>query len=433
MQPKLAIPGSAATTSVRLAPIAALRCTWARQSDGTGALPRHRLALAALLIASGCGRGSSEHSTSSPHPTRSPTPAEPPSLSVSDAVLCIAGNGSAQCWGEREYGRLGDLDGRPLSGVRAVAVGEGPTCACMENGDVHCWGPHGFVDGEPFLTSRTHEALHCTDVFVGRMAVCAATEAGTLACWGWVERRAFERLYPGDHEIVGTTDVPGWGTSSLPWRETPRVASSVGRPATFALGARTACMIHAGSWSCTGRALDLAPFHDIDIFDFDRQVSARTALEFAELAPGARLLDVGDAGNGVAEACVSDGRSVECWVEERSDHCAQPSCRCDRSPGYVAPCDVPTSRAAPVAPIRALRVEGARACVLGEDGSLWCWSTTTPDAPQRMTTHVLAFDLAPRRTCVLGEDHATRCWANGDPPPGPITVEPQEWLSAPAR
>jgi alpha-tubulin suppressor-like RCC1 family protein len=61
--------------------------------------------------------------------------------------------GAVQCWGNDEYGQLGNgathvLMTPPktdlLGGVQAIAAGGSHTCALMTTGGVRCWGNNDY-------------------------------------------------------------------------------------------------------------------------------------------------------------------------------------------------------------------------------------------------------------------------------------------------
>jgi len=64
-------------------------------------------------------------------------------------TCALMDTGGVRCWGENDYGQLGDGtttdNSTPptsdvLTGVQAIAAGNFHTCALMKNGGMQCWG-----------------------------------------------------------------------------------------------------------------------------------------------------------------------------------------------------------------------------------------------------------------------------------------------------
>lgn len=120
---------------------------------------------------------------------------------------CVVANGAAYCWGNGDYGALGNGDGRTssnpvavstsgvLSGktVTAIAAGLRHTCA-IASGDVYCWGNNdqGQLGNSSNITSMTPVAITKTGVLSGKTitAIVAGSlhscviASGAVFCWG---------------------------------------------------------------------------------------------------------------------------------------------------------------------------------------------------------------------------------------------------------
>jgi alpha-tubulin suppressor-like RCC1 family protein len=157
------------------------------------------------------------------------------SVSVGNGHTCaILDNGDLKCWGYDYYGQLGDggsntNQGSPvsLSGSNTwdsstgsssgsgsgsgggssttssfayannkVSAGNEHTCAILDNGDLKCWGDDqygGLGDGGS-NTDTNAPSSTAVDLGTGRTAVavaggthhtCAILDNGDLKCWGW--------------------------------------------------------------------------------------------------------------------------------------------------------------------------------------------------------------------------------------------------------
>lgn len=109
--------------------------------------------------------------------------------------------GAVKCWGDNASGQLGDgtksgqstpVDVSGLaSGVAAIAVGFNHACAMMMDGDLRCWGDNyfgGLGNGTNVDSAVPVEvsglANDTVDVDAGYRFTCAVTSAGGVKCWG---------------------------------------------------------------------------------------------------------------------------------------------------------------------------------------------------------------------------------------------------------
>ncbi len=109
--------------------------------------------------------------------------------------------GGAKCWGDNQYGQLGDsttvdrttpVDVTGLTlGIMGVNAGGGHTCALTEAGGVKCWGWNSSGQMGDGTTANFPEPVDVTSLTSGVSAVstgyahtCALTAMGGLKCWG---------------------------------------------------------------------------------------------------------------------------------------------------------------------------------------------------------------------------------------------------------
>ncbi|MBN1439625.1 MAG: hypothetical protein JW929_09470 [Anaerolineales bacterium] len=109
--------------------------------------------------------------------------------------------GGIRCWGNNEYGQLGDgtvvnrsapvAVGGLAQGMRWAEAGWNHTCGIDRNGAVLCWGWNNFGqlgDGTKATRSKPSGVYGLTEgtaaVAVGRAYTCAAAESGGVKCWG---------------------------------------------------------------------------------------------------------------------------------------------------------------------------------------------------------------------------------------------------------
>jgi alpha-tubulin suppressor-like RCC1 family protein len=109
--------------------------------------------------------------------------------------------GRAFCWGDDEFGQLGDNaaeadHGTPVpvaggaSNWTAVSTGDTTTCGRRANARLWCWGDDDFgqLGNDPPSASRRMPVLVAgsgwASVVAGATAVCGRRTSGRLLCWG---------------------------------------------------------------------------------------------------------------------------------------------------------------------------------------------------------------------------------------------------------
>jgi alpha-tubulin suppressor-like RCC1 family protein len=116
-------------------------------------------------------------------------------------TCALTGSGAVKCWGENDYGQLGDGSNtdRSLpvpvsgltSGVAAIAAGGQHTCAVTRRGAVRCWGRNlagqlgdGTTKTRIRPTALSTLAHGVVAVAAGRNHTCALMRASRVVCWG---------------------------------------------------------------------------------------------------------------------------------------------------------------------------------------------------------------------------------------------------------
>lgn len=134
-------------------------------------------------------------------------------LGVSHACALLE-DGTMRCWGTDTKGELGDdraelttraavavigEGGAPFGGVRAIALGDGFSCALLDDRSVRCWGYNGAgelgqgvlgVDtsqarpGGPVVDPQGAPLAGVRSIDARGARACALLDGGTLSCWG---------------------------------------------------------------------------------------------------------------------------------------------------------------------------------------------------------------------------------------------------------
>lgn len=129
-------------------------------------------------------------------------------ISIGLAYVCAVADGKAYCWGDNQYGQLGDStttnrdapvavnDSGVLAGktVTNIAAGHGHACA-VADGLAYCWGGggNGRLGRGSTSSSSVPVAVSTSGALNGKTVVqvglgsghsCALTADGIVACWG---------------------------------------------------------------------------------------------------------------------------------------------------------------------------------------------------------------------------------------------------------
>lgn len=182
-------------------------------------------------------------------------------LAAGDGHTCaLLDDGTARCWGDNQFGQLGDngtierhspVVVTGLTGATAIVASGGSsgdhTCALLAGGTVKCWGRNSFRQlGGPTNEDRSFPVpvpgigganVAARALAVGQNYSCALMEDGAVKCWGSLES--------------GNISIPFGGTPApVPWLGAP--APVVG----IAAGPERFCVVKEdGSMACMGVAM----------------------------------------------------------------------------------------------------------------------------------------------------------------------------------
>ncbi len=121
-------------------------------------------------------------------------------VALFDGHACVLrAGGKVSCWGQNRHGQLGipagtDIQRSPVevtslgAAAKAVAVGNGFSCALLVNGTVKCWGINAAGQLGTALggaaTGLVTGITTATAISAGQTAACVALQGGYVQCWG---------------------------------------------------------------------------------------------------------------------------------------------------------------------------------------------------------------------------------------------------------
>ena len=116
------------------------------------------------------------------------------------ACAIVDPGGALRCWGENNYGQLGDdsttdrstpVTVSTITGVYAVAAGGSHTCAIDTTGTTWCWGQgnsgqigDGMTFGNRTVPVQPDWTQTAIAIAAGYQHTCAITVGGSVYCWG---------------------------------------------------------------------------------------------------------------------------------------------------------------------------------------------------------------------------------------------------------
>ena len=339
-------------------------------------------------------------------------------------TCALHADGAVQCWGNNDFGQLGNEEvvesSVPVPAavpgdahVVAIAAGAFHTCAVSRDHRVFCWGYNGWgslgigdqpSQAVPQLVTLAATNAVATDVAAGGFTTCVSLSNGAVQCWG---RNQYGEV--GDWtRVLRNVPTPVIG-----------IADAVGIDA----GDNHVCVVRAvGRMQCWGRAAD-GRGGDPTMTNV-AQVSAGAAHTCARTTVGALRcwgsnthgqLTPNDIDGGIAT--VSAGGNHTCVVSEA----ASVVCWGDASLGQLGDlaADLGSRRVVDV-------VSGAEhTCARLDDASVWCWglSLSGQAGDHTLTTAARPVQLI-EGTAVVPQPQPVQPEPVTPDPSAPITTEP---------
>ena len=173
-------------------------------------------------------------------------------------TCALTSEGTVMCWGDNEYGQLGDgtrtnrsapVAVSGLSHVTALTAGVYHTCALTDMGKVQCWGDNeqgqlGLGDAAPVssTTALTVSAplSNVVGLAGGMDHTCAMLSTGGAMCWG-------------------NNDDGQLGNGTMAGSSIPVPVGGLSNTAAIAAGEQSSCaVLNTGKVMCWGAALGIS-------------------------------------------------------------------------------------------------------------------------------------------------------------------------------
>ncbi|HEY3821388.1 MAG TPA: hypothetical protein VGL81_29680 [Polyangiaceae bacterium] len=235
-------------------------------------------------------------------------------------TCALLSDGTVECWGLASLGGLGDgttsgpdaCGGYPcsttpvavsnLTGVKAIAAGNGHACALLSDGTVQCWGYNFYGElGNGTSTNPTTpvavSALSgATAIAAGGYETCALVSGGTVECWG-----------SNPHGELGSGAIGSDSCGGSPCSTTPQVVAGLSGVTAVGVGNSSAgpeyacALLSNGTVECWGD-------------NYDGELGNGTTTTSTSPVPVSELTGVTAVSVGGYQTCaIRPGASEECW------------------------------------------------------------------------------------------------------------------------
>ena len=317
-------------------------------------------------------------------------------------------DGTISCWGDNEYGQLGNgTDTRSsvpvgvvgITDATAIAAGWFFSCALHEGGTISCWGRnnHGQLGNEEsgdeseFSEPVKVEGItDATAITTGDEHSCALHEGSTISCWG---NNFWGQL--GN----GTTD-----DSSVPVE-----AADITDATAIAAGENHSCALHqTGAISCWGH---------------NRQGQLGNGTNVISSVPveTAGITDATAITTGSRHSCaLHQTGAISCWGHNEYGQLGNETDTISLVPvGVVGITDA-----------TAITTGGLHSCALHQDGTISCWGDNTYgqlgneesgdesefSEPVKVEgiTDATAITTGGGHSCALHQDGTIFCWGHNE-------------------
>ncbi|MEZ4673994.1 MAG: hypothetical protein R2932_07085 [Caldilineaceae bacterium] len=373
-------------------------------------------------------------------------------------TCALTGGGEMFCWGGNLYGQLGDgseskrsspskVNGLP-GNVSAIAAGGSHTCALLRDNSIHCWGDNEYGQlGNGTATTHSSQPLavsaagrNFAAITAGSSHTCALTDDGSVQCWG---HNFFGQL--GDDAASASKSIPvavqglahpipaiavgTWHTCALTEERTVHcwgrngngqlgdgTTISHSQPLTVSGSLTAVTTIAAGDlYSCavTGDGGALCWGHNFyGQLGNGTTTDSSTPVAVSGLQSGVTAL----AGGNYHTCAVANG-GVQCWGYNSFGALGD---------GTNTPSNVPVAVGGLTANVSTVAVGASHSCAITNGGGVQCWgfnssgqlgdgtetSRSTPVNVGGLTSGVSALAAGTSHSCALTAVGGVVCWGS---------------------
>ena len=345
-------------------------------------------------------------------------------------TCALTSDGTAACWGNNEYGQLGN--GTTNNSTTPVAVTSGAiagktvtnitarhvyTCAVTADGTAACWGYNG--DGRlgngttnnsttpVAVTSGAIAGKTVTNVTGGGNYTCAVLSDGTAACWG----------YNGNGQLGnGTTN-----NSTTPVAVTSGALTNKTVTNITAGEDHTCALLSDGTAACWGSNDSGALGSGTDRIT-SIEISTPVAVTMSGALAGKTVTNI-TAGGRHTCAVLSDGTAA-CWGNNWYGQLGNGTTAIDPTTPVAV-----TSGALTNKTVTNITAGSSHTCAVTSDGTAACWgynysgqlgngTTTNSTTPVAVTSGALTnktvtdITAGLHNTCAVTSDGTVACWGN---------------------
>ncbi|MFH1727273.1 MAG: hypothetical protein ABIA04_02495 [Pseudomonadota bacterium] len=359
----------------------------------------------------------------------------------SNHVCALMEDTSIKCWGYNNYGQLGDNStnnssfpvdvienvddvATVMSNVVEISTGEAFTCSLMSDSTVKCWGNNEYGQLGDGLGEDSTLPLDVIDestelgvltgvnnIAAGLSHVCALLEDNSVKCWGNNDSGQLGNAYP-----LVSSETP---IAVVADNETKELLLEV---IGISLGNSHSCaLLNDTSLKCWGYNSN----GQVGNNTTDDVYIAESVIQDAEANILTGVEKVG-LGNGFSCALMNDS-TVKCWGSNSNGVLGNNSSDTSKIPVSVVTSSTDSS---PLSGVQDLAIGNYYSCVLMSDSTVKCWGynkygqlgnndTSTSLVPVDVITsstdstplqNVVKIATNYEHTCVLLSDTTAKCW-----------------------
>jgi len=348
-------------------------------------------------------------------------------VSASGHLTCaILDNGDLKCWGDNQFGQLGDGSNTntnaPSStaidlgtGRTAVALSTGyyHTCAILDNGEAKCWGydNDGQLGDGGTNTNTNAPSSTAIDLGTGRTAV--AVSAGSLhTC-----------------VILDNGDAKCWGSDGIGQLGDGGTNTDTNAPSSTAINlgtGRTAVAVSAG----TGHTCAILDNGDLKCWGNNGFGTLGDGTNTLRYAPSATAVDLGTGRTAVAVSAgglhtcaILDNGDLKCWGKDDYGQLGDGGSNSNTNAPSSTAINLGTGRTAV-----AVSAGEEHTCAILDNGETKCWggdswgqlgdggTNTNTNAPSSTAINLgtgrtaVALSTDQYHTCAILDNGDLKCW-----------------------